>query len=200
MRKHIFSPTLLVLFCSGLAFAAPRDKKVKSFEREKTEKINPESTQVKSFDREKTEKLNFEPTQIESPDEVRGGGEPKNPQLTPAQIETTKKEIKRLRTLIESGQQMLAESEGNQSAQIKIMSTLTLLEIEMRKLNEKLRGSAQGSGEFTAGGDTPEPTIGAPADSDTQSVQEQANPSTLQAPPDAAPAANEADNTTKKGE
>ncbi|MEY3902680.1 MAG: hypothetical protein RL189_1986 [Pseudomonadota bacterium] len=199
MRKHIFSPTLLVLFCSSLAFAAPRDKKVKSFERERTEKINPESTQVKSFEREKTQKLNFEPTQIESPDAVRGS-DPKNPQLTPAQIETTKKEIKRLRALIESGQQMLAESEGNQSAHIKIMSTLTLLEIEMRKLNEKLRGSTPGSGESTAGGDTPAPTIGAPADSDTQSVQEQANPSTLQAPPDAAPAANEADNTTKKGE
>ncbi|MEN9811149.1 MAG: hypothetical protein RLZZ488_2716 [Pseudomonadota bacterium] len=200
MRKHILSFTLLVLLSSGPAFAAPREKKAKSFEREKTQKLNPEPTQVKSFEREKTQKLNFEPTQVESPDAVRGDGEPKNPLLTPAEIESTNKEIKRLRALIESGQQMLAESEGNQSAQIKIMSTLTLLELEMRKLNEKLRGSTPASGESAAGVDSTVPAEGSTSENPTQTAQEQMRPASNETPVDAAPSNNNSESMNKKGE
>lgn len=102
---------------------------------------SPKTKSTGAFEREQTQKQNVELLQLEDPGASNGLSPSENkpaPRNT-AEIERTRREIERLRGHIEAGQQMLSENEGNQGAQVKILSTLTMLKVELRKLESKLK-------------------------------------------------------------
>lgn len=108
-----------------------------------------------SFDRERTEKINMEPSQLSDPS-APPPSDPKSKTqqkagLSPAEVAKIKKELIRLRGLVENSMQMLEDAEDNQSARVKILGTIKLLEVEIRKLNAQLNGAAPAQ-------DTPMPT------------------------------------------
>lgn len=93
----------------------------------------------KSFERERTQKLNFEPIQLSNPESPGSVvvDESKARELKEA-IGKKQKEVDRLNTLIESGRQMLAESGDNRSARIKISGSLSLLETELQRIKAEI--------------------------------------------------------------